>query len=105
MKGFWATWVLMFVTLGVGGAYADPSAPSPIHDRPAKSEVHPCMKLHRVAMEACKSAKFVRGGHGTHMGLYEDCLRPIMEGKSVPSTVSIDPALVTDCKAKRAHQP
>jgi hypothetical protein len=61
---------------------------------------HPC----KTIMEACKSAGFMKGGHASGKGMMEDCIKPIMSGQTV-SGVTVDPADVSACQAKRAaHQ-
>ncbi|MGZ3688578.1 MAG: hypothetical protein ACXWP5_11415 [Bdellovibrionota bacterium] len=60
---------------------------------------HPCKKI-RVA---CENANYFRGAHERDgKGLFKDCMKPIMAGKSVEGvTVSADD--VAACKAKRAE--
>lgn len=62
---------------------------------------HPCRALRKSAIEACSSAKFERGKSKEHKGLFKDCVRPVMEGKTVEG-VSIDAALVKACQDRKA---
>lgn len=70
-------------TLGVSVAQAD----------------EPC----KAVRQACEAAGYVHGAHKkTGKGLMVDCMKPIMEGQTVAG-VTVAPAEVEACKAKRAE--
>ncbi len=49
---------------------------------------------------ACKSAGFVKGAHKKDgKGLYEDCLKPVVEGKMIEG-VTVEASDIEACKAK-----
>ena len=94
MKGIWIA-SLLVSALSAGSVFVIVITRGFCARRPI---LHPAAS---AVMEACQNAKYVKGGHKTNMGLYEDCMRPIMEGKSMPPNVSVDQTLVTECKAMR----
>jgi len=64
-------------------------------------EQKPCMKI----KEACEQAGFKQGAAGEGIGLQVDCIRPIIDGSPQRESAgkplpTVDPALVTACKAK-----
>jgi hypothetical protein len=66
---------------------------------------HPCKEI----MQACKAAGFYKGGHkkGPNKGIFEDCMKPIKNGQTVPGVTLSDPNAGPACKAReekhRAH--
>jgi hypothetical protein len=87
---------------------ADEGAPAAKMAAPAATPApvtkgdHPCRKLRKSAIEACSAAGYVKGGHKNKKGLFDDCVRPILEGKGAPGGVTIDSSLVEACQARRA---
>ncbi len=74
-------------------AFADaPPGPAPTQG------VHPCKAIE----QACEAGGFVRGGNKDGKGIMKDCMKPIMSGQPVPG-VTVDPATVQACQAKRAE--
>ncbi len=63
------------------------------------AEMGPCKNI----KSACESAGFTKGGHKEGKGLHMDCMKLILEGQSVAG-VSVDPAIVTACKEKKAKR-
>ncbi len=77
-----------------GGSEVPPSTTPP-----AASDVHPCEKV----KEACEAAGYTKGGHKKDKkGLFADCMKPLMDGKSV-NGVTADAAQVSACKEKKAE--
>ncbi len=61
----------------------------------------PCQQI----MKICEDAGFVKGEYKKGYGLWDDCINPIMQGKTtVPHATkplpTVDPKLVSECKAK-----
>ena len=49
---------------------------------------------------ACKSAGYVKGDHKKNgKGLFEDCLKPVVEGKSIEG-VTVEASVIESCKAR-----
>lgn len=53
--------------------------------------------------EACMKAGYTQGGHSTGKGLMQDCLKPIIDGKTV-ANVTVDDAVLKACQAKAAEK-
>jgi len=81
-------WIALLLVGMAGSAFAEP-AQAP----------HPCRKIE----DACKAAGFEQGKFKEKKGLFVDCLKPIMHGQTVPG-VSITPADIQACQAKREHK-
>jgi hypothetical protein len=67
----------------------------------AKEAVGPCRQIREI----CKDAGFVLGEYKEGIGLYRDCINPIMQGKKVVHGIkkplpSVDPKLIAECKKK-----
>src|SRR4051812_23147302 len=66
-----------------------------------KANEGPC---HQIA-ETCEKAGFIKGDWKKGDGLWADCACPAITGKANPkatkSAPTIDPALISGCKAKR----
>lgn len=60
----------------------------------------PCKQI----KDACTNAGFIKGDAKDGKGLWMDCVDPLMQGttakKSVLPLPTVDPAVVTACKAK-----
>lgn len=62
----------------------------------AEKKINGCKKIEA----ACKSAGYVKGAHKkTGKGLYEDCLKPVVEGKAIEG-VTVEAADIDSCKAR-----
>lgn len=61
-----------------------------------KAKPHPCLKIE----SACETAGFVAGGAKDKKGLVKDCMRPLMEGRSV-AAVTVDNNDIQACKAMK----
>ena len=55
----------------------------------------PCMPI----VKACKEAGFVKGGHKTGKGLFENCVLPVVAGKKILPNASFAPAQLQQCGA------
>lgn len=66
---------------------------------PALAKDHPCQRVEA----ACIAAGYVKGGARQGRGLEKNCVNPLLAGAVVPG-VSIDPAEVQACAAKRARK-
>jgi len=95
------SWIIA-ATLSASPLMADPPVAPPAVPEVAPVPLHPCKKLRKEAMNACAAATppYVKGGHGKHLGLLEDCVNPIMEGKGSPSNVKVNQVLVVACIEK-----
>lgn len=63
---------------------------------------HPCRELREAAKKACQaSGKFEKGKHKEGKGLYMDCVKPLVHGKTVEG-VTLDASLVKACQDNRA---
>ncbi|MBY0471739.1 hypothetical protein K2X30_11285 [bacterium] len=58
---------------------------------------HPCAKIYK----ACHKGGFIKGGHQEGKGLVINCMKPLMEGKTVPG-VTVDAAVIKACQEKKA---
>jgi hypothetical protein len=95
-KNQWFAGLIVALAMSASGAaLAAEGAPAPDKGN------HPCRALRKAAIEACSAAKFEKGKHKDHKGLFKDCVRPIVEGKSVEG-VTVDATLVQACQAKKA---
>jgi hypothetical protein len=82
---------LMMLTASI--AMADTA---PVAAKPAGS----CKQI----VQACTQAGFEKGMHKKDgKGLYKDFLDPILAGQTVAG-VTVDPAVVADCNAKKAKR-
>lgn len=90
-------WLGIVVMLVGGSAFAD-TAPSS-KDMGAK-KTGPCAQV----WKACESAGFVKGKSApSGKNLYKDCMKPVMDGKTVEG-VTVDASTVQACqKAKGSH--
>jgi hypothetical protein len=77
-----------------------PGSPSPTTNTqpPNGGPVHPCKQLE----QACVDAGFGQGEAAKGMGLFKNCMHPIMQGEAVKG-VTVDPKTVADCKARMAQ--
>ena len=71
---------------------------------PTGGATHPCVQIE----QQCKAAGFVQGQVKEGTGLWVDCIDPIMRGTPQPAKAkmkipSVDPALVSACKAKNPN--
>lgn len=58
----------------------------------------PCKKL----KEACVAAGFKKGEHKSGKGLHLDCMKPVLEGKTVAG-VTVSAEDIAACKVKAAE--
>ena len=82
-------------------AVADVSATNAAAPNVANKAAGPCQQI----VAACKNAGFVAGDAKQGIGLWVDCVDPIMSGSGQPSKAvkplpSVAPAAVAACKAK-----
>lgn len=67
-------------------------------DKKEKDTNHPCVKI----KTACESAGFIKGKHKEKKGLHLDCMKPLLEGKTVEG-VSVSSEDISACKTKQAE--
>jgi hypothetical protein len=79
---------LLTLSLAIPAAFAeDATVPK------GEGKDRPCMKIE----QACSAAGFVKGGAKEGKDLFVNCVKPILDGKSVPS-VAVDADTIKACQ-------
>ena len=89
---------LLALSLAIPAAFADDTT---VPNGGGKDR--PCMKI----QQACNAAGFEKGKAKEGKGLVVHCMKPLLEGKSVPG-VTVDAATIQTCQdimAKNAQRP
>lgn len=86
--------LLFALFLGWGLTFTANAQPD---EAPPKSG--PCKKIH----EACESAGFAKGKHKEGKGIMWDCMKPLMDGKTVEG-VSVTAEDLEACKAAKGQR-
>jgi hypothetical protein len=102
----WISSMALVVMVSASSVLADqPTTASlaPVASANAAAEKHPCRKLQKEAVEACKAAGFAVGKHKEGKGLFEDCVKPLHHGKTIEG-VTFNQSLVKECQAKKEER-
>jgi hypothetical protein len=83
---------VLALSLAAPAAFAQDAAPAK-----ETGKDHPCQRIE----QACKAAGFVKGGAKEGKGLYANCMKPILKGKSVAG-VTVDAATLQSCQGNMA---